>query len=301
MLHAFKHLLFDLPWRAVEKFLTDDASLLAAAVAYYFAISLFPLLLVLVAVVGFVLAQTEAGQNAEQYVIEAAANQVSPSVAQQLESLLATVREQAPISGPLGVVLLLAAAMAMFVQLDRAFDLIWEVQSPRAGGIWPAIKRILFVRLKAFVMLVGLWGLVMLGFVAGLVLAGIDDYANRLTPFWSQIKWSLRNGLNLAINIGACTLIFRYLPKRFVAWRDALAGAIVAGVGWEIGRYLLGSYVIGQQYSSAYGVIGSFLAVMLWCYYVIALLFLGAEYAHVMAEDRRPKPPTPEAAIDASI
>jgi membrane protein len=273
---------------------------LAAAVAYYFAISLFPLLLVLIAVVGFVLAQTEVGQDAEQYVLEAAANQVSPAVAEQLERLLATVREQAPVSGPIGAVLLLLAAMAMFVQLESAFDLIWEVQSPKAGGILPAIKRIIFVRLKAFVMLGGMGGLIMIGFVAGLVFTGIDEYASNLTSFWTQIKWWLRSGLNLAINIGACLLVFRFVPKRPVAWSDALAGAIVAGVGWEIGRIVLAAYVIGQKFSSAYGVIGSFLAVMLWCYYVIAALFLGAEYAQAMGEDRQ-QAASPGEAIDAGI
>jgi membrane protein len=300
MLQTFKHLLFDLPWRAVEQWLDDDAPLLAAAVAYYFAVSLFPLLLVLVAVVGFVLAQTQVGQNAEQYVIEAAANQVSPAVAEQLEKLLSTVREQAPVSGPLGAALLIAAAMAMFVQLDRAFDLIWDVQSPRAGGVLPAIKRIVFVRLKAFVMLIGLWGLIMIGFIAGLVLTGVEQYAVNFTPFWAEIKWWLRNGVNLTANIAACALIYRFLPKRKVAWSDALAGAVVAGVGWEIGRVVLAVYVIGQQYTSAYGLIGSFLAVMLWCYYTVAVLFLGAEYAQAMGEERDHRRPE-VAAQDASI
>jgi membrane protein len=282
MLVAFKHLLVDLPRKAVEDWLEDDASLLAAAVAYYFAISLFPLLLVLVSVVGFVLQWTEVGQDAQAQVIAAAANQVSPAVAEQLDQVLSTTGKQASISGPVGAALLLVAAMAMFVQLDRAFDLIWDVKSPQAGGIVGAVKRVVFVRLKAFVMLAGVWGLVMLGFVAGLVLTGVDEYASGFTPFWSEIRFWMRNGVNLLINVAACTLIFRYVPKRDVGWGHALAGAVVAGVGWEVGRLVLASYVIGQQYTSAYGVIGSFLAVMLWCYYVIAILFLGAEYAQAM-------------------
>jgi membrane protein len=287
MFHGFKHLLFDLPYRAIENWLEDDASMLAAAVAYYFAISLFPLLLILVAVVGFFLAQTEAGQGAQQYVLDAAGNQVSPAVAEQLGVVLGTVRRQAPVNGPLGLVLLLATSIAMFVQLDRAFDLIWDVPSPREYGVLAAIKRVLFVRLRAFVMLIGVWGLVMVGFVAGIVLTGVDTYAADVAPYWAQISWWLRHGLNLAINVGAFTLLFKFLPRVRVMWHEAFSGALVAAVGWEIGRLVLATFVIGQEYSSAYGVIGSFLAIMLWCYYVIAVLFLGAEYAQAMGAERK--------------
>lgn len=286
MLHAFKHLMYDLPRRAVENWLEDDASLLAAAVAYYFAISLFPLLMVLVSVVGFIFERTQFGQDAEHEIIAAVASQVSPEVAQQLEKLVGAVRDQAPTGGPLGALLLLAAVIAMFVQFDYSFDRIWKVESRRAGGVLVAIKRILFVRLKAFLMLAGVGVLVMITFIAGLVWNGIDTYATGLTPFWSQISWWLRPLLNLTINVSAIAMIYRVLPKVEVKWRDALAGAVVAGIGWEIGRQLLAAFVIGREYGSAYGVIGSFLAVMLWCYYVVAVLFFGAEYARAAGEYR---------------
>lgn len=298
MPHAFKHLLFDLPYRAVEKWLDDDASMLAAAVAYYFAISLFPLLMILAAVVGFFLKQTQFGQDAQQQVIAAAGNQVSPAFAEQLGKLLNTTGDRAAISGPLGLVLLLATAIAMFVQLDRAFDLIWDIPPPKAHGVLVAIKRVLFVRLRAFVMLVGIWGLVMIGFIAGLVLTGVDTYASNIAPYWKEISWWLRHGLNLAVNLAACTLIYKLLPRTYVAWHEAFSGAVVASVGWEIGRLVLAAYVIGQEYTSAYGIIGSFLAVMLWCFYVIAILFIGAEYAHAMFADRK-KAELPPSLVDS--
>jgi membrane protein len=282
--HRLKRLLFDLPRQAVENWLADDASLLAAAVAYYFAISLFPLLIVLVSVVGFVFQWTKFGQDAEQQIVVVATNQVSPEVGRQLGQLLASVRDKASTSGLLGAVLLLAAGIAMFVQFDYSFDLIWKVHSPKAGGIVPVLKRLVFVRLKAFLMLVGVGVLVMVAFIAGVVWNVVDVYATGAAPFWNEISWWLRPVLNLVINIGAITLIYRFLPKVDVAWRDALAGAVVAGIGWEIGRQLLAAYVIGREYGSAYGVIGSFLAVMLWCYYVVALLFFGAEYARAAGD-----------------
>jgi membrane protein len=278
---------YRLPRRAVENWIADDAALMAAAVAYYIAISLFPLLLVLVSIVGFVLQRTNFGQDAEKQIIEAAANQISPAVGEQLQKVLGTVQDQAGTSGPLGIFLLIAAAIAMFVQFDYAFDRIWHRQPEKTGGIVAAVKNVLVVRLKAFLMLLCVGGLVMAAFIANLVWTGIDEYATEWAPYWSQVSWWLRQGVNLAINITAFAMIYRYVPKAGASWSAALAGALIAGVGWEIGKQILAAYVIGQSYASAYGVIGSFLAVMLWCYYVVAVLFFGAEYAEAMDRERK--------------
>ncbi len=102
----------------------------------------------------------------------------------------------------------------------------------------------------AFLLLLCVGGFVMATFIVGLVWNGVDTYASGVTPLWQAVSSWLRPALNLAINIVAVTLIYRYLPKAEVKWGHALGGAIVAGVGWEIGRQVLSSYVIGQKYSS---------------------------------------------------
>jgi len=51
---------------------------------------------------------------------------------------------------------------------------------------------------------------------------------------------------------------------------------------WELGREVLGVFLIGMRYTSAYGAIGSFIAILLWCYYGISILFFGAEYVQVL-------------------
>jgi membrane protein len=287
MVQILKRYAYDLPRRAIENWIGDDADLMAAAVAYYVAISLFPLLLVLVSIVGFLFERTRFGQDAEQQIIAAAANQISPTIGEQLRKVLAAVQERARTSGPLGIILLIAAAIAMFVQFDYAFDRIWHRQPAKSGGVVAAVKNVLVVRLKAFLMLLCVGGLVMAAFIANLIWTGVDQYATSWTPYWGQISWWLRQGVNLAINVTSFTLIYRYVPKAPESWRAALAGAVVAGMGWEIGKQVLAAFVIGQGYGSAYGVIGSFLAIMLWCYYVVAVLFFGAEYVEAMDSDWR--------------
>jgi membrane protein len=79
--------------------------------------------------------------------------------------------------------------------------------------------------------------------------------------------------------------IYRVLPKAPVRWSDAIAGAWLAAVTWELGRQALAYLLIGDRYS-AFGLIGSFIAVMLWIYYACMVLFLGAEYVQARSVDR---------------
>jgi hypothetical protein len=78
------------------------------------------------------------------------------------------------------------------------------------------------------------------------------------------------------------SFVYRWLPKKEVRWADAIRGGLLAACIWELGREVLGAFLIGMRYTSAYGAIGSFIAILLWCYYGISILFFGAEYVQVL-------------------
>jgi membrane protein len=71
-----------------------------------------------------------------------------------------------------------------------------------------------------------------------------------------------------------------------VPWWDAIRGGLLAALLWEAGRIALSAYLLHLNYPSAYGIIGSFLAVMLWAYYVSLVILFGAEYVRVLGEER---------------
>ena len=73
-----------------------------------------------------------------------------------------------------------------------------------------------------------------------------------------------------------------------------MAGGLFVSIIWLIGQRLLVSFVIGDGYT-AYGVVGSFIAIMLWAYYASAALFLGAEFVQALST-----PPTESAAASSS-
>src|SRR3954466_3688644 len=110
--------------QAHKGFQAHEGTLSAASIAYYIALSFFPLLLVLVAGLAAVLAWTQTGQDAQHELLHTIAQQASPDLANQVGRMLSTVQDRAPAGGPIGFIVLLASAIAIFAQLDSAFDRI---------------------------------------------------------------------------------------------------------------------------------------------------------------------------------
>jgi membrane protein len=85
-------------------------------------------------------------------------------------------------------------------------------------------------------------------------------------------------------------LLFRLLPQAPVRWSDAFYGGFLTAAAWEIGRQLLAVFIARSKYTSAYGVIGAFLAVLLWCYYAVTIVLLGAEYIQIISHRDNDRP-----------
>lgn len=270
--------------KALESWKQDDGNLMAAAVAYYAALSFFPLLLVLISGLGPILEFTNWGRDAQDEVLAGIESYASTAVRDSVERMLGRVVDQASFSGPVGLLTLLIAAGALFANFDRAFDRIWNIASDRDGGILAAARSILFFRLRAFLMLLALGVLLLVNLAGSLILSGLREYSDQLLPGSEQL-WSVsQTAAGLAVNALVFTLLYWIVPKVRVRLREALQGGLLASVIWEAGRWVLASLVLGEKYS-AFGVIGSFLVVMLWVYYGSAVLFFGAEYVQVICDD----------------
>jgi membrane protein len=269
-------------WSAYQKFSEHQGSMLAAAIAYYLAFSLFPMMLVLVAVLGWAIRFTAKGQTAQQYILSAVSDQASPALSEQLARALDSVETNAAANGLVGVVVLLFTAIAIFMQVDYAFDRLWEKPEETQTTWLQRIRDHVFRRLKALVMLLSVGAFVLAVMISSLVWKGVQENAEpilRFTPWAGRIVQPL---IHLVLNLIAFTAMYRFLPKAAIRWRGAFAGALLASVLWEVGRQVLAAYVVGDKLPSAYGLIGSFMAVMLWTYYAMLVVLLGAALTRVI-------------------
>jgi len=278
---------FKASYRAWERFNDDDGPLMAAAVSYYVGLSLFPLLLVLIAGLGMFFRYTHMGQDAEAQVLRAVSSQLSPTLAEQVKSSLGQVRDRSTVNGPIGLLSVLIAALAAFAQFERAFDRIWAIpRKEPLGGFLHSVIEILRNRGVAFLSLLLLGLFIIVIFISGIALSGVQSKTEAYLPASDWLWTAAQLGTSLLLNTMLFTLVFRWLPKETVQWSFAVRGAVFTAVLWEIGRQILGSFLIGTQYGSAYGVVGSFIGVLLWCYYAVTVIFLGAEYVQAYAEQR---------------
>ncbi len=283
---------------AARRWQLDDASSMAAAVAYYLALSVFPMLLLLTSGLGLFLRFTNLGHDAEVQLLALVAEHCSPTLETQVRSLVVQLEDQSVLGCPSGLVMAILAAIGVFYQFERAFDKIWRIPTPSHRSVLSAVGRLLTQRLTAFLMLT----------VVGLALAAIlvSNLAIGVFRQWmadyhlpGTVAVMLLDMLaTMTLNCLAFAMVYRFLPKRRVRWRDALRSGLLVAIVWEAGRQLLAVFLIGMRYTTAYGAIGSFIALLLWFYWGVTILLFGAEYMQVLS--RRHRRPLPMFAVDGS-
>jgi membrane protein len=269
-------------WKAFKQTATewsaDRAPMLGAALAYYTVFSLAPLLVIVIAISGFVFGADAArgqvfdevrgligdeGAKAIQDMVQSAGSQASAGI-------LATI---------IGVTTLLLGASGVFGQLQTSLNIIWGVEPKPGRGISGMIKdRFLsfgFVLVVGFLLLVSLLLSAGITFVAEWV-GGISDG----TAILAQV-------VNIVMSLLVITflfaLIFKYLPDAVIAWHDVWPGTFLTAALFTLGKYILGLYLGTSSVSSSYGAAGSLVILLLWVYYSAQILFFGAEFTQVWA------------------
>ncbi|MEC8556296.1 MAG: YihY/virulence factor BrkB family protein [Planctomycetota bacterium] len=269
---------------AARRWQSDDVGAMAAAVAYYLALSVFPILLLLSSGVGLFLKFTNLGHDAELQILSIVAEHCSPTLEQQVRVMLLQFEEQAIVGCPFGLITAIAAAIGVFLQFERAFDKIWRVRPARFTSTRHFLTRLVTKRFAAFLML-GSVGLAIIAImVANLAISGIRAWMAEWYLAGTLILFVADTLTTILLNTVAFAVLYKCLPKKKVRWREAFRSALLVALTWELGRELLCSFLIGMRYTTTYGAVGSFIALLLWFYWGVNLLFFGAEYLQVLTQ-----------------
>ncbi|HKE14310.1 MAG TPA: YihY/virulence factor BrkB family protein [Kofleriaceae bacterium] len=255
----------------------DNASRLAAALAYYTIFSLAPLLVITIGLAGMVFGddavQGHVVTQLEGYIGSRGATFVQDMIVASRKpghSLAATV---------IGVVVLLFGAAGVFRQLQDALNAIWEV-TPRPGRGW---RGLLLDRALAFVMVLGTGLMLLLSVGLSAAFATLGSYLSQLLP----IPESALHALNFAVSFALITVLFAFIfkvvPDAVVAWRDVWIGAALTALLFAVGTLLIGLYLGKSGVTSTFGAAASLAILLVWIYYSAQILFLGAEFTQVYA------------------
>lgn len=260
---------------------------MAAGVAFYAALSLFPLMMVLVAGVGYFFRFMPSGPSAKEEILALLSNQMSPEFAESMSRLLMQIEDRALVHGPLAGLAFVFAATLVFAQVDRGFYRIWDVRRKAHGrGFRGVLRSALSSRVRSLAMIVAVCVIVVFLFLLGMGMRAFAEIGGDELILFPEVSKVLSLIVGAVVNVLVLTLLYRYLSKEKVTWRVSLTGAVVAAGFWELGSHVLTMLSFGANLS-VYGLIGSFLVVLLWIYYTVMVLFAGALIVKVEKQSGR--------------
>jgi membrane protein len=272
-------------WRAYLGFSHHEGSLVAAGIAYYVALSIVPLMFLLVAGATFAMEGSIAGQDTKEDVFKFISAQFSANLADQVRQAYDAAKGAAPTGLTIGLLALVVTSVAIFVQVDYAFDRIWHLGTVRQETWLQWGMRHVVARFKALVMLLAVGMFLLAALILTTIWSAVQTFlaAHNVEPMVSRLTGI---GINVALNYFIFAFMYKFVPKPKIKWREAFAAGFVAAPLWEVGRQLLSIYFLRLSNPTAYGVIGSFMAIMLWAYYAMLVVLFGAEYVRVRQHER---------------
>ena len=277
-------LYIDLLKQSASAWVADNAPSMGAALAFYSAFSLAPLLIIVIAI-----ASAAYGQDAAHGAIVAQLTAVvGASAAQAIQALLKGAQETTTgvVATKVGAITVLVGATTVLVELQDDLDRIWKAP-PRKGS---GLLTILRARVLSLGMILAIGFLLLVSLVLAGVVAAAGKYWATMFPGAAVFLQVANFFLSLAVNTVLIAMLYKWLPNVLIAWRDVWIGALTTAVLFAIGQIAIGVYLGRSAIASAYGAAGALVVLLLWLYYSAQIFFLGAEFTHLYAKQRMGRP-----------
>ncbi len=254
--------------QAVNAWTDDYVPSMGAALSYYTLFSIAPLLLIVIAIAGMAFGD----QAARGEIFAQLDGLIGAEGAAAVEKLLEHADRndgQGLIAAVTGVLVLLLGATTVFGELQNALDRIWRAPQVKQSGWWKLLRS----RLLSFGMILGIAFLLMVSLVTSAVVSALGK-------LWGS-------AFDVVLSFGISTLLFamiyKFIPRVRIGWRDVWVGAAVTALLFAVGKFLIGLYIGRSGVASVFGAAGSLVVLMVWVYYSAQIFLLGAEFTRVYA------------------
>ncbi len=257
-------------------FAEDEALTRGAAIAFYTATSIAPVLLIAIAIAALVF-----GQDAAQNAITA---QLSGLMGDQAAQLIQTAvanaakKSSGALATVIGVVTLILTASGAFGEMQSALNVIWK-----AKPTGTTFSRLVKTRIISLGLAAALGFLLLVSLVVSAVLAAFANELNAILPFGSSILSAVNLIVSFVLIAILFAAIYKFVPDCPLAWRDVILGAMVTTALFTAGKSLIALYIGRTATVSSYGAAGALLALLLWVYYSAQIFLLGAEFTKAYA------------------
>lgn len=264
-------------WKKIKSFTREllnnfnrhDVVTLSAALAFYTALSLAPLLLITLSVVGVL------GKKSQTQLLEQIRNVLGEQASTAITAIINSAQQRphlGSIAGIVGILILLFSASSVFAQLQFSLNTILDSKAQKSSGLWGLIRR----RLLSIGMVISFGFLALVSLVASTVLSYILTNEGQMWQFLNIL-------VTLLVFSATFALIFKFVPDAKISWKDSFYGGITTAILFVLGKSLIGIYLGHSAIGSAYGAAGSLIVLLAWVYYSAVIVFTGAEITNVVA------------------
>ena len=269
---------FSLLYEAGNDFLDDHGTKFSASLAYYTILSIGPILLVIITLMGFFYKKA--------YITAHVFDQISQLLGQtestQLQGMLDSISKQniGTLFGVIGIFILLFSSTSIFTEIQSSINYIWSVKAkPKRSWLKYVTDRLL-----SFLLVIGMGVLMLITLLLNVL---IDLLSERLHGLMGHSDIILLEGSNIALLFVVATflfmIIYKVLPDAKIHWKDALIGASFTGVLFLIGKFTISYYLGSSKLLNAYGAAASIILLLSWVYYSAIILYFGAQCTKVYA------------------
>lgn len=256
-------------------YIDDSALSRGAAIAYYTVLSLGPVLLICIAIVGLVFGQEAATGAMVGQLQGLMGNEAAEMIQTTIKS--ASNKSSGILATIIGLGTLLVTASGVFGEMQAALNVIWKAE-PK-GGLSAIVK----ARAASLGLVATMGFLLLTSLVISAGVHALGDYLNSFLPGAEFLLQALNFVISLAMVSALFAAIYKILPDRQLSWRDVGVGAVVTALMFTIGKTLIGLYIGSSSVASSYGAAGAFVVVLVWIYYSSQIFLLGAEFTKVWA------------------
>jgi len=260
----------------------DNASTMAASLAYFTIFALAPLLIIVIEIGAILLG----GPGHNQVVKSQLLQQIQPYVGASSTNFISTLvdatfnqrQSQGFFAVTAGWVLFAIAATGLFGAVQTTLDTVWN-SKPKNAGVLTTI----LLRAKSLVIIAALSIVFVFSFIANAGLSAVSGLLATRIPGWHYLVIGGEALIAFFVVSAAFAALFKFLPQTPIAWRDVITGSGITGALFILGQYAIGVYLGRVSVGSTYGAAGSLVVLLVWLYYSGEIFLFGAEFTKVYA------------------
>jgi len=269
-----------------SEFSKDQCTTLAAALAYYTAFALPPLLYLLLTVLTFGLSVAYESKNAKERATAVLEDQAAEMLGNETAAKgISTILENNEKSGGqwwktlVSLAGIIVGATGLVGALQASLNQVWHVRpDPETSGI----MTILWKRVISFAMILGLGFLLLVSLVVSSVLSGAGERVSEVIGISGGTADVINYLVQAVVVFIVFAAIFKFMPDAHVEWNEVAVGAVVTTVLFLLGRIAMQLYFSFSAPGAQLGAAAASLAVILvWVYYTSMIVLLGAEVTQV--------------------